>query len=207
VSKSPKNATRSRARLLPRRLLGVEDRRLGGTDRERRHRGDPGRQLEGRVDGRRGGHDPGDEPVRVRFLCGHRPAGRIISIARALPIALVSRWVPPAPGMTPSGSRAGRSFVLGGHDHVAGHRQLAASTQGEATDRGDERQPMAAIRSHVAEGTALGQRRRRLRSSSWMSAPAANARSPEPVMTIARQVGSPSSASGPYHQLVEKARS
>ena len=77
VSKSPKNAARSRARpSAEAALLGVEDGRLGGADRERRHRGDPGGELERGVDGRLGRDDAGDQPVRVRLVRGHRPAGQ-----------------------------------------------------------------------------------------------------------------------------------
>ena len=80
-----------------------EDRLLRGPDRERRLGGDAGGELEGRVERRLGGttlrHQAACARPRAALIV--RPV-RISSIALALPIARVSRCVPPAPGMTPS---------------------------------------------------------------------------------------------------------
>ena len=53
-----------------------------------------------------------------------------MSIALALPTARVRRWVPPAPGMMPMVDlRLAELRGLGGDDHVAHHRDLAAAAR------------------------------------------------------------------------------
>ena len=121
---------------------------------------------------------------------------RIISIARALPIARVSRCVPPAPGMTPS--------LISGWPNCASSPATIMSHVIASSQPPPSAKPRTAATSGVRTRLMRSQRWKwssivRLvgvcAASSGMSAPAANARSPAPVMTIARQRGSRSSAS------------
>ena len=138
-----------------------------------------------------GGHDPGHQAAapapRVAVIV--RPV-RMSSIALALPIARVSRCVPPAPGMTPSRISGWPNWrIVAGHDHVA--RPSRARSRHRARSRGPPRSSGSPIARDPVPACRTGRRRRATRMSarpsSRMSAPAANARSPAPVMTIARQ--------------------
>ena len=119
---------------------------------------------------------------------------RIMSIAFDLPMARVSRCVPPAPGMTPrliSGWPKLRG--VGGNDDVAHHRQFAAAAKREAGDRGDHRLPDAQDRLPALADEVVRTPGKVRSFISLMSAPAANAFS-EPVSTIAPIAGSASKA-------------
>ena len=110
------------------------------------------------------GTTPGDEAAGVGLLCGHRPAGQD-QLHRA---GLADR---PGQALGAAGAghdpepdlRLAEARVVAGHDHVAGHRQLAAAAKGEAADRGDERQPDGGDAVPGVEPATGGQRRRRLR--------------------------------------------
>ena len=57
-----------------------------------------------------------------------------------LPIARVSRWVPPMPGMVPSVISGWPNFAVSdGDDDVAHHRELAAAAERIAADGRDRR--------------------------------------------------------------------
>ena len=118
-------------------------------------------------------------------------------MARAEPIARVSRCVPPAPGMTPIAISGWPNVASSaGHDHVAGHRQLAAAAEGEPAHRRDQRRADRGEPVPDLEAPPLGEAIADVWvASSLMSAPAANARVPAPVRTMARQAGSASSTS------------
>ena len=171
-----------------RRVVGLVDRPLRRRHGERRHRRDLRGERERLLEGRLRGHDPRDqaEPLglaRVERASGqdqlHRPrladrAGQPLRAARA--------GHHPDPDLGLAELR-----VLAGDDHVAGHRELAAAAEGEPAHRGDQRladraqlRPSARTRRRVASDSGVAS------AISLMSAPAAKARSPAPVMTIAR---------------------
>ena len=137
----PKKSRRSDSR--PAVRLALErpaDRLLGRHDRQRRHRRDPGRQRERRVDRRLGGHDAGDEPERVGLAGVDRAPGQ----DQLHRLGLADG---PGQALRAAGARDDADLDLGlaelgvvaGHDHVAGHRQLAAATERVAADGRDER--------------------------------------------------------------------
>ena len=118
------------------------------------------------------------------------------SIARALPTARARRWVPPAPGMIPR--------LISGWPKVA---SSAATSMSQAM-ASSAPPPSAKPRTAAIVGVATAATRSQPRSpgeaarlagvcaaSSATSAPAAKARVPAPVITIAPQDGSASSSS------------
>ena len=71
--------------------------------------------------------------------------------------------MPPAPGMTARLElREPELGVVTGNEQVARHRELAAATQGEPADGGDDRHPQAADLVENGERVGLAQRRGRL---------------------------------------------
>ena len=66
----------------------------------------------------------------------------ISSVARPGPTRRVRRWVPPAPGSSPSrtsGSPSSGTFGAGEEAEVAGERKLEPAAERVAVDRGDGR--------------------------------------------------------------------
>jgi hypothetical protein len=182
-----------------------QDRLLRGPHGERRLGGDPGGQRERLVERRIGGDDLRDEAGRLGFRAGIVRPVRISSIAFALPIARVSRCVPPAPGMTPS--------LISGWPNWASSpatimSQLIASSQPPPRAK-----PRTAAIVGVRTAPIRSQTANRFSdvsvigvwiASSLMSAPAANARVPAPVRTMTRHASSASSRSSSSAERVEE---
>ena len=164
------------------RSSAATDRRLRGPDGERRHRGDPRRRARAR---RRRSRRRGTTRVtRPSASASRAPIDRpvrISSIARALPIARVSRCVPPAPGMTPS--------RISGWPKVASSAatimsQVIASSQppprAKPRTAAISGRPTAARRSQASNRPPSRSEADVCGASSRMSAPAAKARLPAP---------------------------
>ena len=132
VANRSKNASRSACRpAAQRQLRGGEHGTFGGTDGQRRHRGDGVGELQRRLDRLR---RPGRPSSRVRRPSPRRRGivrpVRMSSMARAVPTARVRRCVPARAGHDPdAGSRAGRT----------GRRRRRRS--GRTTSRARSRRP------------------------------------------------------------------
>ena len=130
---------------------------------------------------------------------------RISSIARAEPIARVSRCVPPAPGMTPmriSGwpNRASSPATIRSHDIASSQPPPSAKPRTAAISGSS----VAQMRSHASNRRSLARRSGVWSASSVMSAPAANARSPDPVSDDRARDAVPVEARELVGQLVEQ---
>ena len=165
---------------------------FGRTDGERRHRRDPRREVEGGVETvSAAGTTVVTRPGGERLSPPHRPAGQDRAPWPADP--------PDGPGQPLRAAGAGHHAdpdlrlperrVVAGHDEVARHRQLAAAAQGETrAPRRSAGTAVAQMRSQAPNRRSATSRSGVWSASSTMSAPAAKARSPAPVRTIARVV-------------------
>ena len=192
-----RSAKRERSRRRPvvqRQLLGRVDGRLGRGDGERRLGRDRRPELQRPVQRLRRRHDEGHEPEPLRLggaepttgehgLHRLRPADRPREPLRAAGTGDDARG--PAPG-----TRAGRR-----RRRPPGRTPGPARSRRRGRSRGPPRSPASAAtrcRPAPRSGSASRSDSGVWAASSRMSAPAAKARSPAPVITTARHVGSAS---------------
>ena len=134
-------------------------------------------------------------PSRSASRASNERPVRISSIALALPTARVSRCVPPAPGITPI-RISGWPNCASSPAMIMSHAIASSQPPPRANPRTAAISGLRMARSsdHRSNSPPLESDSGVASAISLMSAPAANARSPAPVMTMARTASSSSRA-------------